>query len=45
MGMQIIKQEGKESDIVEAMLYLVSEKSSFITGETLRVTGGFALSV
>jgi 3-oxoacyl-[acyl-carrier protein] reductase len=45
MGMQILKREGEERDIVEAMLYLVSEKASFITGETLRVTGGFALSV
>lgn len=42
---QILRQEGREEDIVEALLYLVSSKASFVTGETLRVTGGFALSV
>ncbi|WP_369032561.1 SDR family NAD(P)-dependent oxidoreductase [Streptomyces adonidis] len=45
MGEQILRQEGREEDIVEALLYLVSSKASFVTGETLRVTGGFALSV
>lgn len=34
--------EGEERDIVEAMLYLTSDRARFITGETLRVTGGFA---
>ncbi|MFE6487531.1 SDR family NAD(P)-dependent oxidoreductase [Streptomyces sp. NPDC057757] len=42
---QILGQEGTEQDVVEALLYLVSSKASFVTGETLRVTGGFALSV
>ncbi|MBK3566276.1 SDR family NAD(P)-dependent oxidoreductase [Streptomyces sp. MBT62] len=45
LGEQILQREGEERDIVEALLYLVSSKSSFVTGETLRVTGGFALSV
>ncbi|MFD4605516.1 SDR family NAD(P)-dependent oxidoreductase [Streptomyces sp. NPDC058464] len=45
LGEQILPQEGREEDIVEALLYLVSSKASFVTGETLRVTGGFALSV
>ncbi|MEU6539070.1 SDR family oxidoreductase [Streptomyces sp. NPDC047000] len=45
LGEQILRQEGREQDVVEALLYLVSSKASFITGETLRVTGGFALSV
>ncbi|KPI18896.1 3-oxoacyl-(acyl-carrier-protein) reductase [Actinobacteria bacterium OK074] len=44
-GEQILDREGEERDIVEALLYLVSSKASFVTGETLRVTGGFALSV
>ena len=45
LGEQILRQEGREQDIVEALLYLVSSKASFVTGETLRVTGGFALSL
>ncbi|MEU9346633.1 SDR family oxidoreductase [Streptomyces sp. NPDC048278] len=45
LGEQILPQEGREEDIVEALLHLVSSKASFVTGETLRVTGGFALSV
>lgn len=45
MGQQILRREGEERDIVDALLYLVSSTSSFVTGETLRVTGGFALSV
>lgn len=45
MQQQILSCEGEERDIVEAMLFLVSDKARFITGETLRVTGGFALGV
>jgi 3-oxoacyl-[acyl-carrier protein] reductase len=45
MGQQVLNREGEERDIVDALLFLVSPESSFITGETLRVTGGFALSV
>lgn len=33
--------EGEEQDIVEAMLYLTSPRDRFVTGETIRVTGGF----
>lgn len=42
---QILDREGEEKDIVEAMLYLCSARASFITGETLRVSGGFTLQV
>ena len=45
MGQQILQREGEERDIVDALLFLVSSAASFVTGETLRVTGGFALSV
>lgn len=34
--------EGEEQDVVEAMLYLASPRARFVTGETIRVTGGFA---
>jgi 3-oxoacyl-[acyl-carrier protein] reductase len=45
MGQQILRREGEEQDIVDALLFLVSPAASFVTGETLRVTGGFALSI
>ncbi|MQY21568.1 SDR family NAD(P)-dependent oxidoreductase [Nocardia macrotermitis] len=44
LGQQLLSRAGSETDIVDALLYLASSKSAFITGETLRVTGGFALS-
>jgi 3-oxoacyl-[acyl-carrier protein] reductase len=34
--------EGEERDVVEAMLYLSSQRARFVTAETIRVTGGFA---
>lgn len=45
MGQQVLAREGEEKDVVDALMYLVSDRSSFVTGETLRVTGGFALSL
>lgn len=44
-SMQLLDQDGAEQDIVDAMLYLTSDKARFITGETLRVTGGMAAGV
>jgi 3-oxoacyl-[acyl-carrier protein] reductase len=45
MGQQVLAAEGTEADIVEALLYLVSQRAAFITGETLRVSGGFTLQI
>ncbi|MET8978786.1 SDR family oxidoreductase [Streptomyces sp. NPDC004539] len=45
LGEQVLRRPGTEGDIVEALLHLVSPRASFVTGETLRVTGGFALSL
>lgn len=42
---QVIDREGEERDIVEAMLFLCSERAAFVTGETLRVSGGFTLAI
>lgn len=42
---QILPLEGEESDIVEAMLYLVSEKARFVSGETLRVSAGLSMNI
>lgn len=44
-AMQLIDENGAESDIVEAMLYLTSKKARFVTGETLRVTGGMGAGI
>lgn len=45
MAMQILQREGEERDIVEAMLWLVSPSTSFVTGETIRVSGGATLQI
>lgn len=44
-AMQYLDSDGEEHDIVDAMLFLTSRTSKFITGETLRVTGGFAAGI
>jgi NAD(P)-dependent dehydrogenase (short-subunit alcohol dehydrogenase family) len=44
-AMQLIGEDGKEEHIVDAMLFLTSPQAKFITGETLRVTGGMAAGV
>jgi NAD(P)-dependent dehydrogenase (short-subunit alcohol dehydrogenase family) len=44
-GQQILPLDGTEADIVEAMLFLCSDRARFVTGETLRVTAGYALCV
>jgi NAD(P)-dependent dehydrogenase (short-subunit alcohol dehydrogenase family) len=40
---QLIHRLGVMGDIVQAMVFLCSDESSFVTGETLKVTGGFPL--
>ena len=42
---QILPLDGNERDIVETMLFLCSDRARFITGETLRVTAGYALCI
>ena len=44
-AMQMLADEGREQDIVDAMLYLTSPQARFVTGETLRVTGGYAAGI
>lgn len=34
---------GKPEDIAEAILYLLSDSSSWITGATIDINGGFAM--
>lgn len=44
-AMQYLPDDGAEQDIVDAALFLTSPKARFITGETLRVSGGFAAGI
>ena len=39
-----IHRQGEVADIVNMMMFLISDKASFITGETFRVSGGASLS-
>jgi 3-oxoacyl-[acyl-carrier protein] reductase len=45
MAMQILPREGEVKDIVEAMLWLVSPGAGFVTGETMRISGGATLQI
>jgi NAD(P)-dependent dehydrogenase (short-subunit alcohol dehydrogenase family) len=41
---QSIKRRGSPGDIAEAILFLVSDRSGFITGQTLNVDGGWVMN-
>jgi NAD(P)-dependent dehydrogenase (short-subunit alcohol dehydrogenase family) len=40
---QLVRRLGQMDDIVSALLFLCSDEATFITGETLRVSGGYPL--
>jgi NAD(P)-dependent dehydrogenase (short-subunit alcohol dehydrogenase family) len=42
---QLVHRLGQMGDIVQAMLYLCSDQASFVTGQTLDVSGGFPLFI
>jgi 3-oxoacyl-[acyl-carrier protein] reductase len=42
---QFLARAGEEKDIVDTLLHLVSRRATFVTGETLRVTGGYTLAI
>jgi 3-oxoacyl-[acyl-carrier protein] reductase len=42
--LQLVHRLGKMDDVVSAMLFLCSDDASFITGETLKVSGGYPLN-
>lgn len=44
-AMQFLPDDGVPEHIIDAMLFLTSDKARFITGEILRVTGGMAAGV
>ena len=41
---QLVHRLGTMGDVVSAMLFLCSDEASFITGETLKVSGGYPLT-
>jgi 3-oxoacyl-[acyl-carrier protein] reductase len=43
--LQLVKRLGAMDDIVNAMLFLCSDDASFVTGETLKVSGGYPLGI
>ena len=42
--LQLVHRVGKMDDVVSAMMFLCSDEASFITGETLKVSGGYPLN-
>jgi 3-oxoacyl-[acyl-carrier protein] reductase len=42
---QLVHRLGTMGDVVSAMLFLCSDEASFITGETLKVSGGYPLNL
>jgi 3-oxoacyl-[acyl-carrier protein] reductase len=44
-AMQCLDDDGREEHVVDALMFLTSSRAVFITGETLRVTGGMAAGV
>lgn len=42
---QLVHRLGAMDDIVSTALYLLSDEASFITGETLKVSGGYPLAI
>lgn len=43
--LQRVHRTGAVDDVVEAMLYFCSDRASFVTGETLKVSGGHPLAL
>ncbi len=39
---QLVHRNGETDDVVEAMLYLCSQRAGFVSGETLKLDGGYA---
>ena len=41
---QVVQRRGEVQDVVEMLLFLVSDKARFVTGETIKVAAGFVLT-
>ncbi len=44
LSKQLLKRQGESQDVANAVLFLVSEEASFITGHNLMVCGGVGIS-
>ncbi len=42
LARQTVRRQGRPEDLVGALLYLCSEESSFVNGQTITVDGGMA---
>jgi len=42
---QLVNRLGTMEDVVNALVYLCSDEGSFLTGETIKVCGGWPLSI
>lgn len=42
---QLVRRRGTMQDVTRTVLFLCSEDAAFITGETVRVTGGASLAI
>ncbi|HEX4219024.1 MAG TPA: SDR family oxidoreductase [Acidimicrobiales bacterium] len=42
---QLVHRIGQMEDVVSAVLYLCSDAATFLTGETLKVSGGYPLAI
>jgi 2-hydroxycyclohexanecarboxyl-CoA dehydrogenase len=45
MKQYIVRRPGEGSDVAAMALYLASEQSEWVTGQTYPVNGGFSLSL
>ena len=45
LARQVMKRRGRHEDLIGALLYLCSDLSSFVTGQTILVDGGAALRI
>src|SRR5690606_11083290 len=43
--LQLVIRTGNTLDVVNAMLYLCSDRASFVTGENLTISGGYPLAI
>ena len=39
-NMNVLKRYGRSEEVAHLMIYLISDKSNFITGENIPITGG-----